>query len=131
MPEKLIRIFEESYRNPRGVVKFQNIVTRAIDMPIGLKQGDVMSPIFFAVFIADLLWEVQQLQVGPKLGGIIEKVGYYEDENDEVTVPLIAFADDLMGMGKAKELQLILDTVGVWSNRKGPYIYYVITFSGF
>lgn len=53
-PESLLNAIRNTYRNPTAVVQYKNIYTEAMNMPIGLRQGCVLSPLLFAIYIAEL-----------------------------------------------------------------------------
>jgi hypothetical protein len=68
---------------------------------LGVKQGDVISPSLFGLFINDLIKEVHDMQVGISVG--------------QEKVSILAFADDIVVMGNtAQELQQILDVIAEW-----------------
>jgi exonuclease III len=127
IPGKLIRLVQESYKDPRGTATFQGATTDALAMPIGLKQGCVMSPILFALYIADLLWRLAKSGLGPTLkwkkyknvkdpnsaNGTIR----IEDGYESVQVPAMAFADDLAITEEEHKLQPLLDIIVDWSQK--------------
>ncbi len=53
-PEKLMSNISASYQNPSMVLQFQDNKSEPFQMTIGLKQGCMMSPILFAIYIAEL-----------------------------------------------------------------------------
>ncbi len=53
-PELMMNNLKAAYRNPRSIVHFQDIKSEALPMRMGLKQGCVLSPILFALYIAEL-----------------------------------------------------------------------------
>ena len=101
-PEKLVRVLEETNRNPTGRLLFQGVETDNLPMPVGLKQGCVLSPILFAIYIADLSWEITGAGLGVSLG---------EDPTGDKLAGL-EFADDMAFFGDNHTLQKILDIVG-------------------
>ena len=46
--------------NPRSRVVFNDHKTDYFDCPIGVKQGDCLSPTLFAIFINDLASEIKE-----------------------------------------------------------------------
>ena len=117
MPEKYVRIFTECYKKPMGFVRFQGMETDWIGMPIGLKQGCVLSPLLFALFLADLLLNVQALGHGPQLGPTTDEEGNERDL--AVSVALIGFADDLLGCGTLDQVQITLGMIGDYAAKNG------------
>ncbi len=98
VPEKLMSNIRASYRNPSTVLQFQDITSEPFQMTIGLKQGCVMSPILFAIYIAELGHKLQKSDLGVSL--------------DNIKIPGMFFADDMMLVGTKTELQKLLNMVG-------------------
>ena len=69
--EKLVRILMGLYAGHRRRVKTVGGFTDWILCTIGVKQGCVLSPILFALFIAELEKSIKQLGVGVRIGGKI------------------------------------------------------------
>ena len=55
------------YSNPKSRVILQNYSTDYFDCPIGVKQGDCLSPTLFGVYINDLANEIKSSGIGIKL----------------------------------------------------------------
>ena len=110
MPEKLINIIKDVYKCPVGKMNFQGITTEWLDMPIGLKQGCVLSPLLFALYLADLVKEVEKYGRGPKL--------------NETIVPMILFADDIIVMGSREQVLFNLELIAKFAEKNA------IEFSG-
>jgi exonuclease III len=128
IPGKIIRLVQESYKDPRGTATFQGATTDALAMPIGLKQGCVMSPILFALYMADLLWRLAKSGLGPTLKwkkyknvrdpNSANKTIQVEDGYESVQVPAMAFADDLAIMEEEEQkMQSLLDIIVDWSQK--------------
>ena len=52
------------YSNPRSRVVLNEHETDYFECPIGVKQGDCLSPTLFAIFINDLASEIKELNIG-------------------------------------------------------------------
>ena len=104
IPTKFVSILQALYRNPRGIVCWQNLRMELLDMPVGLKQGCVLSPLLFAIYIAELPCIVSTECTGVQLGN--------------VEVSLLSYADDLLFTAKnKKDLQKMLRVMGLYGQR--------------
>ena len=84
------------YSSPKSRIILNEYKTDYFDCPIGVKQGDCLSPTLFAIFINDLAEEIKQSGVGLEL-----------DENTFVNILL--YADDIVLVAKNEEdLQFLL-----------------------
>jgi len=101
IPEKMITNLQAVYREPKSTLTFQSVTTEPLDMTIGLRQGCVLSPILFALYIADLGKLLQDAGIGVDLQGSI--------------IPGIFFADDMILWGQQKDLQQLLKIVGEYA----------------
>ena len=52
------------YSNPKSRVILNDYETEYFDCPIGVKQGDCLSPTLFAIFVNDLAIEIRNSGVG-------------------------------------------------------------------
>ena len=55
------------YFNPKSRVILQDYSTEYFDCPVGVKQGDCLSPTLFAIYINDLAKEIKNSGVGVEL----------------------------------------------------------------
>ncbi len=106
--EKLIRAIESSYHNPGAFISFQDYISERLPMPVGLRQGCVMSPILWALFIADLGSEIERSNLGITIGN---------RENKE-NISGIFFADDMLLFASSEyNMTKLLDIVGKYANK--------------
>ena len=78
------------YSNPKSRVILNDYETDYFDCPIGVKQGDCLSPTLFAIFINDLANEVKNSGVGITLN--IDG----ENSSEELLVNILLYADDIV-----------------------------------
>ena len=106
--QKLINAIKESYNGPTAIINFQGVTTEKVKMEVGLRQGCVMSPILFAIYLADLGKEIERSKLGIQIG---------PTENTDV-VSGIFFADDMVLIGKNHEnLRKLLKMVGDYAQK--------------
>ncbi|MCP4978278.1 MAG: reverse transcriptase family protein, partial [Maribacter sp.] len=100
-PVQLLNNIRQTYRDPRSVVHFQDIQSEPLSMDLGLKQGCVLSPILFALYIAELGKRLTESGRGIRLGNL--------------TIPGMFFADDMMLVGSEKDLTHLLKIVSQYA----------------
>ncbi len=100
-PKQLLDNLKASYRDPKSVVHFQNIKSEPLRLKLGLKQGCVMSPVLFSIYIAELGNRLMKSELGIKLG--------------DKRIPGMFFADDMMLVGTEKDLKDLLKIVGEYA----------------
>jgi hypothetical protein len=94
------------YSNPRSRIILNEQRTDYFDCPIGVKQGDCLSPTLFAIFINDLANEIKQSDIGVKLN---------TEQDIGVLVNVLLYADDIVLIaGTEDELQSLIFIVENW-----------------
>ena len=97
------------YSNPRSRIILNEEKTDYFDCPIGVKQGDCLSPTLFAIFINDLALELKQSGIG---------VDISIDLSAAILVNVLLYADDLALMADNEEdLQSIIFIVENWCKK--------------
>ena len=96
------------YRSPSARVILNDYTTNYFDCPLGVKQGDTISPTLFSIFINDLAKELVNSNLGVSLNG-------------NLVVSTLLYADDIVLLADSEEnLQLMLNITEMWcSNRDG------------
>ena len=99
------------YSNPKSRVVLRDYETDYFDCPIGVKQGDCLSPTLFAIFINDLALEIKDSKLGINLdieGG--PKIDYICN--------ILLYADDIVCLAENEaDLQAILFIVQNWCKK--------------
>ena len=103
VPTKLGTLIQASYINAGSVIRFQNVITEKKNIALGLKQGCVMSPILFSLYLADL-------------GRILEESGYGIKIHGS-TIPGLFFADDIVVYEEEKNFQSLLYILAEYAAR--------------
>ena len=65
----ILKAIQALYNNVRCSVKINDSFNKRIDVTRGLKQGCVMSPLIFNLFINDLVTEINNLGIGLNING--------------------------------------------------------------
>ena len=101
----MYRAISSLYSNPRSRVLLNEHETRYFDCPVGVKQGDCLSPTLFAIFINDLASEIKNSNIGLIL-------------NETLTINILLYADDIVLLAKNEEdLQDLLFIVEGWCKK--------------
>ena len=107
------------YLNPQSRVILNDHETDFFDCPIGVKQGDCISAILFAIFINDLAIEIKNSNIGIDLN---EHLKNDENINNDIDISLflniLLYADDIVLLAKNEiDLQFLLFTVEKWCRK--------------
>ena len=95
IPKKLINVVRSLYTDSKSFIQWDNLLSDFMSSDMGVKQGCVLSPLLFALFIANLPHILKRNCIGARLG--------------DVFVPCLFFADDLVLLSNSKhDFQLLL-----------------------
>ena len=98
---KMIRALRSLYNNVQSCIKLNGFLSGWFSVNNGLKQGCVISPLLFNIFINDLIDAVKKLNVGIDIG------------NEKICILL--YADDVVFLSENEnDLQKILNTLECW-----------------
>lgn len=104
---KLLRIVRDMYQKIKSCVKLCSSYSEYFQYAVGLRQGEVMSPLLFSIFVEDI---ELYLQNNPDSGLIL----------DDIVLILLLFADDMAIIGKSpEEIQELLDLLYLYCNNCG------------
>lgn len=92
------------YKDVKSCVRINGLSTDFFDVKCGLKQGCLLSPLLFNIYINDLVHEMKHLDIGVDIDG--EKVC------------ILLYADDVILIADSEgELQTLLDCLYRWCER--------------
>ena len=104
VPDKLGTLIKVAYVNAGSVIRFQNVITDRKNIELGLKQGCVMSPILFSLYLADL-------------GRILESSGYGIQVQGSL-IPGLFFADDIVIWEEERKFQSLLYVLAEYASNR-------------
>ena len=108
---RMYQAISSLYSNPRSHVVLNEYETDYFDCPIGVKQGDCLSPTLFAIFINDLASEIKEANIGIDLnidGG----------PNIDYIFSILLYADDIVCLAETEnDLQSILFIIENWCKK--------------
>jgi hypothetical protein len=98
------RVLRHYYQNVQSAVKTDGGVTGWFDVDVGVRQGCVISPLLFDVFVDRLAREVKALRLGVPAGG--------------GRLSLLLYADDIVVLAESqKDLQKMMNAVRAFCMR--------------
>ena len=101
----MYRAISSLYSNPRSRVILNEHETEYFDCPVGVKQGDCLSPTLFAIFINDLAIEIKNSNIGVRL-------------DEGLLINILLYADDIVLLAENEEdLQSLLFIVECWCKK--------------
>ena len=101
---RIWRVLSNMYDNVQSQVKFHDVTTDFFDIDEGLKQGCVLSPILFCIFINELAKMIREANVGVRIC--------------DVQIGCLFWADDVVLIAEDRaELQKMLDIAATFAKR--------------
>lgn len=87
--ERVIEVLKSMYENNRVQFTLGNISTKWIENNTGVRQGCVISPTLFNIYLEELIWRIRKADIGVRIG--------------EKKLGCLAYADDVVLMAEKKE----------------------------
>ncbi|CAG2248147.1 unnamed protein product [Mytilus edulis] len=101
---KMLNALKSLYHKVQSCVKVNGNLTQWFDVQCGLKQGCVLSPILFNIFINNLVNEVKSLNVGIPI--------------EEEKICILLYADDIVLLAENEsDLQMLLNVLHMWCHK--------------
>ena len=101
----MYKAISSMYANPKSRIILNDYETEYFECPIGVKQGDCLSPTLFAIFINDLASEIKETNIGIKI-------------HDDLLINILLYADDIVLITENEaDLQFLLFVVESWCKK--------------
>ena len=108
---RMYQAISSLYSNPSSHVILNEYETDYFDCPIGVKQGDCLSPTLFAIFINDLASEIKEANIGIDLN-------VDGSPNIDYIFSILLYADDIVCLAETEvDMQSILFIIENWCKK--------------
>ena len=117
---KILRVIYNMYENAKSYVKQESIISGIFACNMGVRQGENLSPLLFAIFLNDF-----EISLSSKYNGLttineLSRIIGTEDTEFFINMYTLLYADDTLVFAESPaELQIALDEVGVYCNKWG------------
>jgi hypothetical protein len=117
---KILRVIYNMYDNAKSCVKQQSMISGLFACNVGVRQGENLSPLLFAMFLNDFETSLSSKYNGLTTINELSRILGTEDIEFFINMYILLYADDTLVMAESPtELQLALDEVGVYCNNWG------------
>ena len=101
---RIYEIIKAIYTGNKSSVKVNDNMTDWYDVNCGVRQGDILSPLLFNLYINDLVVTIKKLNLGIAMGNL--------------TLGVLLYADDLAILAENEsDLQIMLNTLYTWCEK--------------
>jgi hypothetical protein len=88
IPPVLFRLLINWYSKSCGVVRWDNVFSRCFSMRCGVRQGGVLSPVLFAVYVNDVIVKLSDSKLGCAVGDLYVGCIMYADDLVQISASL-------------------------------------------
>ena len=94
---RMITFMEAAYKDVKCEVRVGEAMLEAFEVRAGLRQGCVLSPILFSLYVDKITTRLRQIEMGVTCGNRLIQALLYTDD-------IVLLAEDEKGMGKSLNL---------------------------
>jgi hypothetical protein len=104
VPAKIVNTLSQYYDSSRAFVKTSKQESQMFKTTVGVKQGGPLSPKLFAIYLEELIKEIEAQKAGVKIG--------------EFSLDIVLYADDIILLSTcSEELQKMVDTASDYGKK--------------
>ena len=117
---KILQIIYNMYETAKSCVKQQSMISGFFSCNMGVRQGENLSPLLFAIFLNDFETSLSSKYSGLTTIGDLSQILSTENIEFFLNMYVLLYADDTLVLAESpQDMQLALDEVGVYCNKWG------------
>ena len=117
---KLLRVIQNMYKSAKSYVKQESMISGIFACNMGVRQGENLSPLLFALFLNDFEISLRDKYNGLSTLRDLSRVVGNDNLDFFINMYTLLYADDTLVFAESPaELQLALDEVGEYCNKWG------------
>ena len=99
-----MKLIHNLYQNTKACIKLNNEISSSFNCNIGVRQGDNLSPLLFALFINDFENELNTKYQGlSRLNNLFSQVFQNDEIETFLKLYILLYADDIIVMADSAE----------------------------
>ena len=117
---KILRVIYNMYETAKSCVKQQSMISGLFACNMGVRQGENLSPLLFAIFLNDFEKSISTKYNGLATVSELSRILGTEDIEFFLNMYTLLYADDTVVLAESPaELQIALDEVGIYCKKWG------------
>ena len=101
---RLFNILSTIYKSSNAQIKINGLYTESFSVTSGVRQGDIMSPTLFSMYLNDLATGIKDLNCGIQI--------------ENINISILLYADDIVLIGKDENsIKKMLDFTASWCKK--------------